>query len=303
MEKSPIKESESSKRETIGYSKKTFWDERFSQESGNFDWYADWEQLKPKLISYLTPSSLILNVGCGNSKLAYQMWKDNFKNIINIDISGIVISKMKEQYPNLNYIEMDATKMTFPNNKFDFVIDKGTLDAIMCGGDPNPPFDLINEMYRVTKFNGYCCFVTHGNKESRFDYIKKCIGEDEKFNIIYEVLNLNFMANLINSLRNYSKDHSIKNGMNDKNVFIASLLDAFMNTYNKDDLSEEEIKENKKVELCLKLQAVINKFGGDKEKMKKELGKNPIDFKKMENKNDEGMRKKHCYLYIVKKLE
>ena len=267
-----MKESESSKGETIGYSKKTFWDERFSQESGNFDWYADWEQLKPKLISYLTPSSLILNVGCGNSKLAHQMWKDNFKNIINIDISGIVISKMKEQYPNLNYIEMDATKMTFPNNKFDFVIDKGTLDAIMCGGDPNPPFDLINEMYRVTKFNGYCCFVTHGNKESRFDYIKKCIGEDEKFNIMYEVLNLNFMANL---------------------------LDAFMNTYNKDDLNEEEIKENKKVELCLKLQAVINKFGGDKEKMKKELGKNPIDFKKMENKNDEGMRQKHCYLYIV----
>ena len=111
------------------------------------------------------------------------------------------------------------------------------------------------------------------------------------------------MANLINSLRNSSKDHSIKNGMSDKNVLIASILDAFVNTYKKSDLSPEVIKENKKIELSLKLQAVLAKFNGDKDKMKKELGKNPIDFKKMENKNDEGMRKKHCYLYIVKKLE
>ena len=113
------------------------------------------------------------------------------------------------------------------------------------------------------------------------------------------------MANLINSLRNSSKDHSIKNGMSDKNVLIASILDAFVNTYKKNNLSPEEIKENKKIELSLKLQAVLAKFNGDKDKMKKELGKNPIDFKKMENDSDDNgnMRKKHCYLYIVKKLQ
>lgn len=35
---------------------------------------------------------------------------------------------------NVNWclgLEMDATKMTFPDCKFDVVIDKGTLDAIM----------------------------------------------------------------------------------------------------------------------------------------------------------------------------
>ena len=292
-------------KETIGYSKKSFWDERFSQEDGNFDWYVDWEQLKPKLKNLIKENDKILNVGCGNSKLAFQMSKDNYLNIINIDISGVVIEKMKKLYPNLNYIEMDATHMTFNSNDFDCVIDKGTLDAIMCGGDPNPPFDLINEMYRVTKINGYCFFITHGNPNSRLDYFKKCIGDDEKFEINYEVLNLNFMANLINSLRNSSKDHSIKNGMSDKNVLIASILDAFVNTYKKSNLSPEEIKENKKIELSLKLQAVLAKFNGDKDKMKKELGKNPIDFKKMENDSDDNgnMRKKHCYLYIVKKLQ
>ena len=83
------------------------------------------------------------------------------------------------------------------------------------------------------------------------------------------------------------KYHSIKNGMSDKNVLIASILDAFVNTYKKNNLSPEEIKENKKVELSLKLQAVLAKYNGDKDKMKKELGKNPIDFKKMENDSDD----------------
>jgi hypothetical protein len=52
-EKKQLNQTEENKtqtsKETIGYSKKSFWDERFSKEEGNFDWYVDWEQLKPKL--------------------------------------------------------------------------------------------------------------------------------------------------------------------------------------------------------------------------------------------------------------
>ena len=122
---------------------------------------------------------------------------------------------MKKLYPNLNYIEMNATKINFNSNYFDWVIGKGTLDAIKCRVNPNPLFDLINKMYRVTQINGYCFFITHCNSNSRLDYFKKCIGEEVKFDINYEVLYWIFMANLINSLRNSSKDHSIKNGMGD----------------------------------------------------------------------------------------
>ena len=28
---------------------------------------------------------------------------------------------------------MDATKMSFQDEEFDFIIDKGTLDALLCG--------------------------------------------------------------------------------------------------------------------------------------------------------------------------
>jgi ubiquinone/menaquinone biosynthesis C-methylase UbiE len=144
------------------YAKKEYWNERFNQTDTNFDWYADWDQLSKYFIPILNPDSNILMVGCGNSKLSNQMYLSNYKNIINIDISDIVIQKMKKQYPEMDWQVMDATKMSFENNSFDCSIDKGTLDAIMCGNDPLPPANLIKEMIRVTKKGGNICIITHG---------------------------------------------------------------------------------------------------------------------------------------------
>jgi hypothetical protein len=41
---------------------------------------------------------------------------------------------------------MDATKMTFPDSSFDFVIDKGTLDALACGNETQISSALLKEM-------------------------------------------------------------------------------------------------------------------------------------------------------------
>lgn len=43
----------------------------------------------------------ILMVGCGNSKLSYQMCQAGYKNIVNIDISPSVIEQMSKQFPDL----------------------------------------------------------------------------------------------------------------------------------------------------------------------------------------------------------
>ncbi len=78
--------------------------------------------------------------------MSERMYKDNYTNITNIDISDIVINQLKELYKagyekmkcilsfiftNLTVVEMDATNMTYEDNKFDYIIDKGTLDALM----------------------------------------------------------------------------------------------------------------------------------------------------------------------------
>ena len=35
----------------------------------------------------------------------------------------------------MEWMVMDATNMTFEDHSFDCVLDKGTLDALICGAD------------------------------------------------------------------------------------------------------------------------------------------------------------------------
>ena len=290
------------------YAKKEYWNERFSNTESNFDWYVDWNQLSKYFIPILTPNSKILMVGCGSSNLSNQMYLSNYKNITNIDISDIVIQKMKKQYPEMEWQEMDATKMTFENNFFDCVIDKGTLDAIMCGNDPIPPANLIKEMYRVTKKGGNFCIITHGEPETRLNYFEKFKNDNCDFEIKCETINLSFMANLINSIRNKSNDHTIKNGIKNKNQLIASVIDAFVQSYKDAPINQVDEKTKKKVDLCMKVQAMVEKYGKykDKNKIKEDIGKEPIskyiEKKEEEKKKDpNNIRRTHCYLYIMTK--
>ncbi len=55
-------------------------------------------------------------VGCGNSKLSEQMYDDGYKNILSIDISEVVIEKMRDgafikNKKGLRYEVMDATNL------------------------------------------------------------------------------------------------------------------------------------------------------------------------------------------------
>ena len=230
-------------------------------------------------------------VGCGNSQMSNQMYLSNFKNIINIDISDIVIQKMKKQYPEMEWQEMDATKMKFEDNYFDCVIDKGTLDAIMCGNDPKPPAHLILEMHRVTKKGGNFCIITHGEPETRLDYFEKFKNEKCDFDIKYETINLSFMANLINSIRNKSNDHTLKGGLKDKNKIIASVLDAFVQSYKDAPVNEVDEKTKKKVNLCMKVQAMIEKYGKYKDKNK--LKEDKLYEKEINDLNNIDIKKHH----------
>lgn len=82
-----------------------------------FDWYQRWSGLQPVLEPYLQKKDKILMLGCGNSsaltsRLCYSnrispavskdMHDAGYTNIVNIDISSVVINKMKEKHPELN---------------------------------------------------------------------------------------------------------------------------------------------------------------------------------------------------------
>lgn len=58
-----------------------------------------------------------------------------FRNITNIDISQVAIKQMidlnKERRADMTFERMDATDMSYEDDKFSVVLDKGTLDALM----------------------------------------------------------------------------------------------------------------------------------------------------------------------------
>ena len=37
------------------YAKKEFWDDRFKESKGFFDWYANWKEIKPSFYKFLDP--------------------------------------------------------------------------------------------------------------------------------------------------------------------------------------------------------------------------------------------------------
>ena len=77
--------------------------------------------------------------------------------------------KYRETYPKMVFRKMDAMNMKdFQNEMFNIVIDKGTLDAIMCSDNfITNGQKMISEVYRVLQPGGkYICF-TYGDPEHR----------------------------------------------------------------------------------------------------------------------------------------
>ena len=78
------------------YAKKEFWDDRFKESKGQFDWYANWKEIQPVFEAHVTLNSEktdldLLMVGCGNSKLSEEMANDDYLKITNLDVSEIVL--------------------------------------------------------------------------------------------------------------------------------------------------------------------------------------------------------------------
>ena len=60
--------------------------------------------------------------------------------MVNIDISPVCVAKMREEYPELSFLEMDMTRLSFPDNSFDLVVEKATLDSLLV--DAKSPWNL-----------------------------------------------------------------------------------------------------------------------------------------------------------------
>lgn len=147
------------------FQSKTFWEKFFQKRTSSFEWYGEYLDLCHVIHRYLKPQNKALIIGCGNSKLSEELYDVGYTNLYNIDISDTVIKQMVAKNhlkrPDMTFVVMDTTALTYENDSFDCILDKGTLDAIFTDESSETLLKvrkMFSEVSRVLKVGGrYIC--------------------------------------------------------------------------------------------------------------------------------------------------
>lgn len=142
-----------------------------------FDWYQRYSGLKDKLRGAgVKESDAILHIGCGNSRLTEDMYEDGFTSATNIDVSKVVVDQMSERHKDkatVSWKVMNACHLDFSDESFDCVVDKGTMDSILCGeGSTSNTARMLSEVARVLKPGGVFFMVSYGVPDNRLGYLE-----------------------------------------------------------------------------------------------------------------------------------
>ncbi|CAM0907130.1 unnamed protein product [Alopecurus aequalis] len=161
------------------YGEAGYWDARYVEEGGApYDWYQRYAALRPFVRRFVPPASRLLMIGCGSALMSEDMVADGYKEIINIDISSVLIEMMRKKYfdlPQLQYMQMDVRDMSkFSDESFDCAIDKGTLDSLMCGVEaPLSAAQMVLEVDRLLKPGGVFMLITYGDPSARIPHLNQ----------------------------------------------------------------------------------------------------------------------------------
>lgn len=107
------------------------------------------------------------------------MSREGYINITSIDYSSTCVEKLKQLVPtckssSLKYAVADIRNLgpAFPNASFSNVIDKGTVDSILCGGGVHGIKDALSEVSRVLRPGGMFVCVTYGSPRTRLCHLQ-----------------------------------------------------------------------------------------------------------------------------------
>ena len=139
-----------------------YWDSRYIEsEEKTFEWLQNWQDLKEIVefhaihgiyggkgdfgqtlkaeeskVKKIRETCNVLITGCGNSCISENMYDDGYRKLTNNDISTVCIENMKkrniEKRPEIKWEVMDIRDMAYEDSSFDLIIDKSTIDTLLC---------------------------------------------------------------------------------------------------------------------------------------------------------------------------
>lgn len=119
-------------------------------------------------------------MGCGTSDLGPKLAQEPSLSlhVTDADNSPSAVRIMEQRHANLeNYeaSEADVLDLNFPDGTFDAIVDKGTLDALLCGSVEDAR-DMVTEVYRVLRKGGAYVQVSAEDPEARLDLLTGLTG-------------------------------------------------------------------------------------------------------------------------------
>lgn len=105
------------------------------------------------------------------------MAADGYTEIMSIDYSSVCIDQQKRWHhkPSCKFVVADARNMPqFSDGAFASIIDKGTLDSMLCSATSFPDVpDTLTEVHRLLQPGGRFVVVTYGNPYDRLKHLRK----------------------------------------------------------------------------------------------------------------------------------
>lgn len=182
----PLQEPEES---SSNFGRKDYWNDAYKKEE-EFTWYSGWSDVAP-FFTELVPinkSTRILLPGIGNDSSMVDMYDDGFRHMTAFDYApeGVECARrffgpdrlLSSRFPADTLVRgdeggegvdlrvVDARQLTYEDDSFDAVLEKGTLDAIYLSGadDKEVASDhlalSVSELARVVRKGGIVVSIT-----------------------------------------------------------------------------------------------------------------------------------------------
>mmetsp|Transcript_36449 Transcript_36449/g.60010 ORF Transcript_36449/g.60010 Transcript_36449/m.60010 type:complete len:263 (-) Transcript_36449:13-801(-) len=168
---------------TRKFGEESYWEEFYGSKNAKncFEWFVTYKDIEPHILRHFPPAGRILHLGCGSSDVGARLSKaNNGFTILEVDAAKSAIAKSQALHNHINGAEHTSEKIEFYCNKaqklpfrancIDAALDKGTVDALICGSKFDDAIAMVGEAHRVLKEGGVFVQITTEGPELRKDF-------------------------------------------------------------------------------------------------------------------------------------